>query len=410
VPLPRRKFRWPPATSVTLGAMTTRRITPAVVYFGLFVVLGLSLSLLGPALDHFRDITGSTKAQIGWLFTAQSIGYLLGSVASGRWVDGGHGHRLCQLSLSSSLIGIVVASQMQTRVGLAVAFAVVGAGCGGLDVAGNTLLAWSEPVSLVRSMNALHLSFGVGAFTVPLLVKWSLDINNELVVATAIIVGLGMLIVVGLQRPTPVRPQHRIDHADDAGATAWTPLLMVGAFFLVLVGVETSVAGWIATYVNDQSWSGGDQGPLLTAVFFGAFTIGRVITALMGTRVTPRITLAVTGVLSIVGAAIFVVASGGELGVWLAVIVIGAANGPQYPLMMTFADDRLHLTGRATSVFVGSSAIGGISIPLFIGWLFDAQGNGSFPVTVLVTTIILMACIVMVDRYVKGTFPAPANV
>jgi fucose permease len=219
-----------------------------------------------------------------------------------------------------------------------------------------------------------------------------------------------VMILVGLQQPTPQRPQHRVDHSEDAGVTPWTPLLMIGVFFLLLVGVESSVAGWIATYVNDQTWSGGDQGPLLTAVFFGAFTIGRVITALIGTRVTARATLVTTGALSIVGGAIFVVSGGSQVGVWLAIIVIGAANGPQYPLMMTFADNRLHLTGRATSVFVGSSAIGGITIPLLVGWLLDVEGNGSFPLTVLVTTTMLLGCIVMVDRYVKGTIRPVVNV
>jgi fucose permease len=287
---------------------------------------------------------------------------------------------------------------------------VVGAGCGVLDVAGNTLLAWSEPTSLLRSMNTLHLSFGVGAFSIPLLVAWSLEATGQLTAATLTIATLGLIVVWALQQPTPVQLAHRRDEVTASGATPWTPLLLVGIFFLLLVGVETSMAGWVATYVNDQPWSQNTQGPLFTAVFFAAFTGGRVITAAIGTRLTARVMLATTALLSIAGALVFVAGNGAQLAVWVSVVALGLANGPQYPMMMTYADEHLRLTGRATSVFVGCSAIGGISIPLAIGWLLDRQGNTSFPVTMLVATIGVLGCLAVINRATLGTSRNGINV
>ena len=62
-------------------------------YLASFVVLGLTLNFLGPALSTLEDQTGSSTRAIAILFVTQSAGYLVGSLAAGRNYDRDGGHR-----------------------------------------------------------------------------------------------------------------------------------------------------------------------------------------------------------------------------------------------------------------------------------------------------------------------------
>jgi hypothetical protein len=48
-----------------------------------FIALGLGMSALGPMLPYLANQVGVTFAQISFLFTSSSLGYLLGSAGGG---------------------------------------------------------------------------------------------------------------------------------------------------------------------------------------------------------------------------------------------------------------------------------------------------------------------------------------
>ena len=73
---------------------TTIADDPAPLYLTAFLVVGFSVSFLGPALSELRDRTGSDLGAIGVLFVTQSLGYIAGSLGGGAALDRVHGHRL----------------------------------------------------------------------------------------------------------------------------------------------------------------------------------------------------------------------------------------------------------------------------------------------------------------------------
>jgi fucose permease len=87
----------------------------------------------------------------------------------------------------------------------------------------------------------------------------------------------------------------------------------------------------------------------------------------------------------------------------LAAIVLGLALAPQYPTMMTIAGQHLHLTGRATSWFIGGSAAGGLVLPWFIGQLFGGIGAGTMPIVVLITAVATLGWIMVILRMLTAT-------
>ena len=66
----------------------------ALAYYAGFIVLGLIVAALGPTLPLLAAQTHSSLSQISILFTVNSLGYIGGSLLSGRMYDrypGQHG-------------------------------------------------------------------------------------------------------------------------------------------------------------------------------------------------------------------------------------------------------------------------------------------------------------------------------
>jgi MFS family permease len=92
----------PPATPSPGGA-------PVGAYLVAFVMLGIQASFAGPALSHLRDRMHTDDGGIAWVFVGAAVGYIAGSMLSGRGVDGGKGHSrwvLC-MALSTAAVGLV---------------------------------------------------------------------------------------------------------------------------------------------------------------------------------------------------------------------------------------------------------------------------------------------------------------
>ena len=130
---------------------------PVVAYLATFLVVGFSLSILGPALTELRTRTDSDIADIGILFVGQSLGYIAGSLFGGRLYDRFGGHRVAGGSLVMMAIGLALLPQFDHRTGLFVTVAVLGAGAATTDIGANTLLLWQLGPASGRAMNMLHL-------------------------------------------------------------------------------------------------------------------------------------------------------------------------------------------------------------------------------------------------------------
>jgi hypothetical protein len=63
------------------------KIAITATYYAGLLTLGLAVAVIGPSLPRLAAHTGSTLSRISYLFTAYSLGYLLGSLISGRLFD-----------------------------------------------------------------------------------------------------------------------------------------------------------------------------------------------------------------------------------------------------------------------------------------------------------------------------------
>jgi fucose permease len=375
------------------AAVGVRRHDPAVLYLGAFVSLGLAFTILGPALSTLRARAGVDEGEIGRLFVAQSVGYVVGALGGGRSYDRVAPHRLLALGLAVVAAALMIVPSLDRLVTMGIVFAVLGVGCGVVDVGANTLLVWSRGQHVARVMNLLHLCFGLGALGSPLLVNVGLRLATIVGGGLAVVAMVAALLIAAPEAPARGREEQ---------ADATRPILAMAAFFFVLyVGVEIGFAGWVDSYGEGIGFSG-DEAAYLNAVFWGFFTVGRLIAAGLARLIEPRPMLLGACVLAVAAMAVMVVASGAAALVWVATAAFGLAAAPQFPMMITYMERHVHLTGSATSWFVVGAGLGSLSIPWAIGQWFDRSGADVMPTAVLMMAGATMVWFVLIDRVLGG--------
>ena len=359
-------------------------------YFSAFIGLGLVLASLGPTIPDLATRTGSSLSAFSAVFIAHAMGYLVGALLGGRLFDRFAGHPLLAAMLGLIAICMALVPLCPSLAILLIVFAVMGVSEGSLDAGGNTLLVWLYPTGLGPWMNGLHFFFGVGALLSPLIIAGIVAQGGSVDHAYWVLAGLLLLPMLWLlQRPSPPIATHHVDAPVDLRPHR-TTILLTGGLLFAAVGAEVGFGNWLYTFALHQGLADEAGGRLMTSVFWGAFTFGRLLAIPLATRMAPHtmllLCLLVAGLAASLPIAFMTTdglqggagqisgaASGDWVGwLWLATILGGIAVAPIFATALSLAGSRMPISGRATGwFFVGSSA-GGMTIPWIIGQLFES--------------------------------------
>ena len=383
-----------------------RRRDPAPAYLGSFVVIGLSTSVVGPALSSLQRHAGVSLRAVSSIFVAQSIGYVLGTLSSGRLIDRSLGHRLYATALLVGAAAFLALPSASSLVGLWAVFAVVGMAGGAVDAAGNTFVMWSRSGNVGSLMSALHLSFGVGALLCPILIDRSQVWRGDISVACWVIATLATTTAVFvLTRTAPVHPQHGADEPVAPAATG--DLAAVAFFFVLYVGLETGFGGWVHTYAERIHLGGAGAAAALTTTFWASFTLGRLASVGVARRVRPGHLLFASTALAVCAAGVLMTGSSPVI-TYVGTVLMGLGTAPQFPCMMAFAEEHLNITGTATGWFIGASGIGGLALPWLTGQFFASVGPTAVPKLALVMSIATLGWLVVLNRRLRDAHPSAA--
>ena len=348
-----------------------------------------------------------SNGEIGRLFVAQSVGYLIGALLCGRLFDRGGGHR----AIAGGLAGIALAALMIPHVSSVAALCVpiflIGLFGACVDVGGNTLVVWhSRGHGSARLLNALHLFFGIGALVSPGLVNRSLAWTSGLGVVVGVIALCALVVaVIILRHAEPVATAGDLSEGVDGQAVP-TPkriLIVISVFFFLYVGVEIGFSGWLKTYAEDLPLPGKSSPTLLNTLFWVSFTLGRLAATVLAKRLRSGLLLASSCGLTVVLLLAMVVADGQPAAVWVTTALLGFAVAPQFATMIAYAEEHLELSGRATSWFVSASGLGGLALPFLIGTLFDTSGSRAMPITVGIAAAVATLWLIVVRRELSVT-------
>ncbi len=399
--------------AVVLADDAAATAPPVAAYLAAFLLLGLAASVSGPLLSHLEARVGTDDGGIGLVFVAQSSGYVVGSLLSGRVVDRGRGHEAWSAAMlvATCCFGALAVATSAGSLALVLAvFCVLGVALGCCDVTGNTLVVWSRPGRSDPALHGLHLCFAVGALASPLVANRALAWTDS-VWPVAVPVGLLAVVVVARLLHTSAPERTRVaaavlDRRTSRPVAQGRHVVAICGFFMVYVGVEAAFAGWIHSYVEQVGYGGAGTATGITATFWTGFVLGRVAATWLS-RAVPAGWMLVGALTAMVATALALVGFDGPgRALWLATLAFGVTIAPQFASMISFAEERLALTGKSTAAFIAAAGVGGIVMPWLVGVCFDSFGTASFPRVILGGAAVAVGAALVIRRLLPGSAAA----
>ncbi|MEK7818072.1 MAG: MFS transporter [Actinomycetota bacterium] len=342
-------------------------------YFAAFIALGLVAASLGPTLPGLAEQTHTRLSAISYLFTARSFGYLVGSYLGGRAYDRYPGHPLLGATLLLMAGAMALVPVIPLLWVVTFTLFVLGLGESFLDVGCNTLLVWIHREKVGPFLNGLHFFFGVGTFLSPIIVAQAILWSGSIAWAY-----WGMAILIApvafwlLRLSSPSAPQSTLENPTMPAHPGLIWLL--AAVFFVYVGMEVSFGGWVYTYALSTRLASETSAAYLTSGFWGAFTVGRLLSVPFSARFTPRVLLRADLAGMFAGLALLLLFPSSLAALWAATLLIGLSMASIFPTLLAFAGRRMTLTARITGWFFMGVGLGAMFFPWLIGQLFEPLG------------------------------------
>lgn len=352
-----------------------RRVT--FTYFLLFIGVGMTGGLLGPALPHLAAMTGSSMGQIAVLFTLRAIGNMAGAFITGLLMDRLDGHRVLIGMALLAAAGLFLAPLSPSLTILALVFFVLGFSEVSLNAGGNTLLLWSHREAAAPHVSALHFCFGVGNILVPPIMMGVIALSGQFQLTFWLIAGYLLLMIWPLQRHvSPTQARTAATNVDAPGKRR--DGLLLGLFMLLFglyVGLEITFAGWITSYGVLHEMAPEDAA-LLVSLFWITLSLGRLLAIPLLRRYSPwRVLYGCLGL----GLVSTVALHSLWLPLPLTALLFGLAASAFFPTLFGLSNQVMRMTGRSTGLVFMSAGLGAMIVPSLTGPLFDLLGARAFP-------------------------------
>lgn len=387
--------------SESIEANPPGRLSKTLAYYGAFIGLGLVLASLGPTLPALAKLTGASLGAISTIFVTKSAGYMTGAFLGGRLFDRYPGHPLIAGMLTLMVICMVLVPLSPSVAILTAVLYALGFGEGALDVGGNTLLVWLYPTGLGPWMNGLHFFFGIGAFLSPLIISYAPGTDGSITHAYWILAALliPFILFVLIQPSPPIAHHARKNESGQGLSDHRMTILLVAGLLFAAVGAEVGYGNWIYTYSLTRSLADIGGAAALTSAYWGSFTVGRLLAIPLAARASPQMIM----IMCLVGvaAASLAVLSQPDLVwmLWAGTIAAGLAVAPMFATVISLAEGRMPISGRATGWFFVGSSLGGMSIPWIIGQLFETRGTAWTFYVVLADVFVGAVVLVIFNRH-----------
>ena len=335
-----------------------------------FVLIGVSMTMLGPILPYFTHRWNLTDGQAGLFFSTQYFGSFLGTLATS-WL-------LPRLGFSK----VISAGYLCFALGLAclglgpwffstVFVAIYGLGYGLANPTINLRATHLPSSNVAAAVSLLNFSWGIGAVSSPFLVAFflghlSLQALAGLLTACFLALALAHFTQkVDLASSSETRPKRSF--AVWRATLQPAPWISLALLFFLYVGVEISVGGWVA--LDEKRMIGITTARMAAApaFFYGFLLLGRFLVPFALKHFSQR-ALCVGGLaLATVGVSLVAFAQTPGM-LHAGALLAGLGCGPQYPIYVTWlaAIFKADATWLA-ALFFGSAGIGSSLVPWLVG-------------------------------------------
>lgn len=362
-----------PTTRLRSPSALREKMAKTIGYYAGFLCIGLAAAVLGPTLPGLAENTHTQLSQIGILFTARSVGFLLGALAGGRIYDRLPGHPVLAVGLLGMALTMALTPTISLLWVLVLVILLLGLAESMLDVGTNTMLPWLHHENVAPYMNALHFFFGLGALLSPIVVAQAVLLSGDITWAYWLLALIMLPVAVWILPQRSPRPVAKTA-VSPTGRPNYVLVVLITVFFFLYVGAETSFGGWIYTYAVNTGLATITAAAYLTSTFWGSLTVGRLLSVPLANRLRPRRILAIGILGSLISMGFLLLWDSSARVLWLGAIGLGFSMAPIFPTTLSLAERNMPVTGKTTGWFFAGASIGGMTLPWLVGQLFGAAG------------------------------------
>jgi fucose permease len=364
-----------------------------IAYLG-FVTLGSFDGLLGVIWPAMSQSLGVPLDALGILLMVALAGFVLVSFNSGSFIRarGLHWFLLSSLVIRAIAYGIIALFPSWPM--LILMILVMSIGAGGIDAGLNIFIAARGNT---RQINWLHACYGIGATAGPFLAAGVLAAGGDWTWNFAVI-GAFMAIIAflvwrtssywGIEVHTDGKSESRVSSAKIADSLRLPVVWISTLLFFFYVGTELSAGQWSFSLFNLGRGMPDLAGKFWIGIYWGIFTVGRILFGLVADKV--RINTILRG-------ALVASAAGATLLLWnpsgygfLGLVIMGLAQAPIYPSLIAATISRVGRTHAPNAIgFQGAAGgVGGTTMSSLIGVLAASYGFEMIAISVFALSLL----------------------
>jgi MFS transporter, FHS family, glucose/mannose:H+ symporter len=381
-------------------------LSRSIVYLG-FAGTGVGMALPGSVLPALLSRWSLADSQAGLLFFLGWMSCSLGALFVGR--SRAQSLAWGSIAIAAGAFGMAAGSKPWCFVWMAI----FGLGLGLTMTSVSLLQAGRFPDRRGAELNRLNLVWAIGACLCPSLAAHSLRIASVRVIFSAmgIFFTLFCLWTIFSERDSspaestasrtlaaakPPMPS-RLDQFRFANLALWPlPMLVV---ICLPTGIESSMGGWIAAYVQRTEHTVSTTVTAGTCFWLGLLLSRTVSSFLLSLRRCEGLILR-QSLATVVLGAVLLIATTSTLGILPGVFLVGFGLGPVYPLLLAIA---LEYSEKTTIFFI--AGLGSAFLPWLTGIVSSSQSSLRIGLTIPLTASLLMLILGL-----HLTRPKPASV
>ena len=375
------------------GSLNARRF---LIYAVVYISVGIGLSMLGPLLPFLADQVSISLGQMGFAFTAQNLGYLIGSLSGGWLFDRVRTHRLMTLFLLVMILTGFLIPLMPWFSALLIVLFFFGLGVGAVDVGTNLNMVWIFQSGVGSYLNALHFIFGVGAFFTPLIITtvlgWTGGNLSWAIWALMLLFIPGLLGLVSSPSPENLAAANTAS-PEKVHHVGIILLLILAIFFAV--GVQIGFSGWIFSYVSESGIADIATASQITALFWASLSLGRLIAIPISKKVAPGTIVLFNFSLLTLVVILLLIWPTRPVMMWIGSAGVGLATSVLVPTLLSYAKTLVNMTGRVTGLLYLGSSLGMMVLPLSLGQAFDRFGGFAMILVVFGASLMGLGIIIL---------------
>jgi fucose permease len=334
----------------------------------IFFVNGMLALLIGSLLPYIQESYNLDYLFCGILVSAHALGNLCSSFLGGILpIKIGRKNTLLLLG-AFGVISFVLMTLNGSHYILLSAFFFTGINRGAVSNF-NNLVMNDVATGKAWALNLLHAFFSVGAFSAPILVLFITKNTHQNWVFVALIEAI--LIIISLLVVFFMNVPNNYPAKKDSGLTDWS--FVKNKYFLVATAIlftylcaEQAINGWLVTYLKDSKVLSSEFSQIMTSVLWLVILVGRLITAILSTKVKKQYLLLGIGIGYIIFALILLFIHQ-SLITSIGVIGVGLSMAGIYATTISGVGEVLKKYPAALSILLTVGGLGATIMPSIVG-------------------------------------------